>query len=209
MSEYSGYYNERKFWLNITPRSFDEMTPGNMKFRIKNVMKENGSLTVLVDCESFMFKIKNPTSQECLVTQKLQDLKKGEEMEVELEFRNPEEDKYYLKDCYHRENAEGLISIVNVGIGSLHYDRNSRYFDDEVIERNYDVIKFNFEDGERQVFWPKMKEDTEESKKIKDIFNPIMLNKMRAETDGASVNQKALEKKNAKNKKKKKCCTIL
>ncbi|CAO4367980.1 unnamed protein product [Caenorhabditis nigoni] len=206
----SGYENVRDFWLDITPRSFDEITPGNMKFRVKNA--KDDSLMVLVDCESFMFKIKNPQSQEGLVTQKLHHLKKGEEMEVELEFRNPEEDKKHLQANYDFENAEGQLTISHFKIGSFIFVRNIEVYEDE-IGKPYDLEKappnhlMEVFEGEKQcqIYSLKMKEDTEESRKIKDVFCPIMLNKMRK---AAIENQKALEKKNAKNKKKK-CCTIL
>ncbi|ULU08917.1 hypothetical protein L3Y34_019856 [Caenorhabditis briggsae] len=59
-----------------------------MKFSVKNA--KDDSVMVLVDCDSFMFKIKNPKSQKGLVTQQLQVLKKGEVMEVGLEFRSPD-----------------------------------------------------------------------------------------------------------------------
>ncbi|CAO4367976.1 unnamed protein product [Caenorhabditis nigoni] len=213
MSEYSEYYNAREFWLDITPQDFlHEITPGNMKFRLKNA--KDYSVTVLVDCESFMFKLKNPKSQEGLVTQKLQDLKKGEEMEVELEFRNPEEDKKHLQGYYRSENAEGKITISHADIGTFIFVRNIEVYEDEIGEP-YDREKappnhlIAMCGVKRQIYSVKMKEDTEESRKIKDVFCPIMLNKMRAEAEVASVDHKILKKKNAKSKKKKKCCTIL
>ncbi|CAO4367977.1 unnamed protein product [Caenorhabditis nigoni] len=180
----------KEFCLEITPNIFDEITPENMKFRVKNVKEE--IVMVLVDCESFMFKIKDPKSRDVLITQKFEYLKKGGEIEVELEFRNPDEDRKHLPGVYNPENAEGKITISHAKPGST------------IIVKN-DTECYN--DKCRQ-FLPKMKEETEESKRIKDMFIHIMLNKI-MNSGGGSVDQKALEKKNAKSKKKKKCCTIL
>ncbi|CAR99045.1 Protein CBG25792 [Caenorhabditis briggsae] len=166
MSEYSGYYNARDYWLDITPQRFlHEITPGNMKFSVKNA--KDDSVMVLVDCDSFMFKLKNPKSQEGLVTQKL---KSG--------FRNIEVHEDEIGEPYDIENAPPNHLIAVCGV-------------------------------KRRITMLNMKEDTEESRKIKDVFCPIMFNKMRAESDGPSVDRKVLKKKNAKSKKKKKCCTIL
>ncbi|ULU08916.1 hypothetical protein L3Y34_019855 [Caenorhabditis briggsae] len=213
MSEYSGYYNARDYWLDITPQRFlHEITPGNMKFSVKNA--KDDSVMVLVDCDSFMFKLKNPKSQEGLVTQKPQVLKKGEVVEVELEFRNPDEDKKHLPGVYSPENAEGKMTISHSDIGSFIYVRNIEVHEDEIGEP-YDIENappnhlIAVCGVKRRITMLNMKEDTEESRKIKDVFGPIMLNKMRAESDGPSLDRKVLKKKNAKSKKKKKCCTIL
>ncbi|UMM20814.1 hypothetical protein L5515_015944 [Caenorhabditis briggsae] len=198
-----------EFYLEITPNNFEETTPENMKFRVKNVKDE--IVMVLVDCESFMFRIKDPKSRDVLITQKFEYLKKGDEIEVELEFRNPDEDKKHLPGMYSPENAEGKMTISHAQTNRTIIVKNDTHcYDDKIYDPKEaspsDLIKFYEHQEVSRQFLLKMKEDTEESRKIKAIFIPIMLENMRAK--GPTVDQKVLEKKNAKSKKKK-CCTIL
>ncbi|CAR99046.1 Protein CBG25793 [Caenorhabditis briggsae] len=199
----------KEFYLEITPNNFEEITPENMKFRVKNVKDE--IVMVLVDCESFMFRIKDPKFRDVLITQKFEYLKKGDEIEVELEFRNPDEDKKHLPGMYSPENAEGKMTISHAQTNRTIIVKNDTHcYDDKIYDPKEaspsDLIKFYEHQEVSRQFSLKMKEDTEESRKIKAIFIPIMLENMRAK--GPTVDQKVLEKKNAKSKKKK-CCTIL
>ncbi|ULU08915.1 hypothetical protein L3Y34_019855 [Caenorhabditis briggsae] len=183
--------------------------------------------TIIVKNDTHCYKIYDPKEaspsdlikfyehqEEGLVTQKPQVLKKGEVVEVELEFRNPDEDKKHLPGVYSPENAEGKMTISHSDIGSFIYVRNIEVHEDEIGEP-YDIENappnhlIAVCGVKRRITMLNMKEDTEESRKIKDVFGPIMLNKMRAESDGPSLDRKVLKKKNAKSKKKKKCCTIL
>ncbi|CAO4367978.1 unnamed protein product [Caenorhabditis nigoni] len=194
--------NQKKFCLEHVPRTSEKITPDakNMKLCFKNVKDE--SVMVLVDCESFMFKIKNPKSQKCLVTQQLQELKKGEVIEVGLEFRNPDEDKKHLKSCYRFKNAGGRIIVSHADIDSFTLVR--RYCDGVLYDPEkappHHLMRFYGDEHASNLILLAVnaENDTEESKKIKDVFGTIMLDKARKAAD-----RKALEKKE------KKCCTIL